>query len=355
MERQIKLPTRGNKRGEELLEFAHTLQNLQEQIGFKISARGWCYQLEGFGLITKAEFDRVENLVNNDLRKWGYLPIDFVAEEEARQFSGVEEPTEVSPLEYLKTFIESSLICENWYTPDWWDGEHYYIQMVVEKIDLKTLFAPVCREYHIPIATSKGWSSILQRGLYARRFKEAEERNLQCVLLYCGDHDPDGLRISDFLHSNLSDLAFIRWVDGFRGYDPSSLIIDRFGLNYDFIEANKLTWIDNLETGAQKLCPICGKPKSLADPHHPNHHLPYVQNYLANYGPRKVEGNAMVIIPTEARTLAREAVEKLIGTDAIDRFEEKHTAIKKEINQFRQQTKLDQVIRKAARLIEKEI
>lgn len=343
MDMQIKLPTRGNKRGEEMLTFANTLKALSEQIGFKVSARGWCYQLEGFGLITKAEFGKVENLINHECRQYGYLPIDFVAEEEARQFSGVETPTQATPLEYLKSFIQAPLICENWYTPDWWDGEEYYIQIVVEKIDLKTLFEPVCYEYHIPIATSRGWSSMLQRAEYSRRFKQAENKGLQCVLLYCGDHDPDGLRISDFLRKNLDDLRFIRWSDGIRGYDPDSLTIDRFGLNYDFIEANHLTWINNLITSSKK---------DLADPSHPNHYLPYVQDYLAEYGARKVEGNAIVVIPTEARALVRQVIEGYLGMDAPDRFQEKHDTIKEEIANFRQATKLDKAIGNALKLIE---
>jgi len=56
--------------------------------------------------------------------------------------------------------------------------------MLVEKIDLKSLFGPVCWDYHIPIATSKGWSSMLQRAEYARRFKQAENMGLKCVTGY---------------------------------------------------------------------------------------------------------------------------------------------------------------------------
>ena len=85
--------------------------------------------------------------------------------------------------------------------------------MVVEKVDLISLFQPVCRDYKIPIANSKGWSSMLQRAEYARRFKEARDNGLQCVLLYCGDHDPDGLRIGEFLRKNLEDLNEITWGD----------------------------------------------------------------------------------------------------------------------------------------------
>jgi len=234
---------------ENLKKFAEQLFDLSEQIGFKVSARGWCYQLESARFINKDQFDRVEAMINK-CRKKGILPIDFVAEEEGRQFSGVELEESKTPVQYLKAYLTAPLECHEWYTPDWWDGEKYYIQMLVEKIDLKTLFEPVCRKYHIPIATSKGWSSMLQRASYARRFKEAEDKGLICVLLYCGDHDPDGLRISDFIKSNLVDISDIVWEDGSVGYNPRDLIIQRFGLDYDFIQRHKLTWIDNLVTGS---------------------------------------------------------------------------------------------------------
>lgn len=347
----LELPSRGKGREESLLNFARELRNIQSQIDFKVSARGWCYQLEQFGLITKAQFDRVENIINHDLRAKGYLPIDFVAAEESRKFSGVETPHTETPSEFMKRFLEETLTCEDYYTPDWWEGEEFYIQMVVEKIDLKSLFEPVCRDYHIPIATSKGWSSMLQRAEYARRFKEAEDMGLKCVLLYCGDHDPDGLRISEALRANLDDLAFIRWRDGERGYDPADLKIERFGLNYDFIIANNLSWIENLITGAKQPCPICGKPKSLADPHHPNHHLPYVQDYLRDIGERKCEANALVVAPTQGRELCRETIEKYLGQGAIGRFQDKWQIVSNEMESLREKTGLRDSVEEAIKMI----
>ena len=339
------LPTgRGEQRIIKLGQFALSLAKLSKQIGFPISSRGWCYQLEGFGLITKDRFDRVENLIN-ECRKIGFLPINFTAEEEARKFSGVEKPYDYSPKEYLKRFLEEALKCEDHYHPDWWSGEEYYIQEIVEKIDLKTLFTPVCEEYHIPIATTKGWSSMLQRAEYSRRFKEAEDKGLKCVLLYFGDHDPDGLRISDFLRKNLWDLANIEWADGMKGYEPTNLIIDRFGLDFDFIEEQGLTWIDNL---------ITGSGKNLASPNHPNYNMSYVQEYLGKYGERKCEANALIIRPAEARDLCRAAIEKYVGSEALDRFQAKRQEIVDELEAFRERTGLDDTITEAIELIESE-
>lgn len=335
---------RGKARDEQLVQFANTLQKLKKQVGFKISSRGWCYQLEGFKLITKDQFDRIESIIN-ELRQRGGLPIDFVAEEEARGFSGVESKTSGSPIQNLKRYLEAALKAEQWYTPDWWTNEDYYIQMVVEKIDLKTLFEPVCHEYHIPIATAKGWSSMLQRAEYARRFKEAEDKGLKCVLLYCGDHDPDGLRISEFLMSNLRDLALIRWNDGTRGYDPKNLTIDRFGLNYDFIQDNNLTWIDNL---------ITGSGKNLASPSHPNFNMQYVQDYLNDIGERKCEANALVVSPAESRHLCRQAIEEYLGEDALGRFQELRDEVVREVEEFRKRTGINEAVKNAIDIIDKE-
>lgn len=368
---ELKLPSgRGIKRVESLTAFAQALEELGSQAGFKISARGWAYQLEVERLINKSQFDLVEKIVN-ECRKDGYLPIDFTAEEEGRKFSGVENPEEESPIGYMRNYLEGAMECQEWYTMDWWDGEEYYIQMVVEKIDLKTLFGPVCKKYHIPISSSKGWSSLLHRAEYARRFLEAEDKGLKCVLLYAGDHDPDGGRISDFLRKNIWDLRNIVWDDGKRGYDPGGeiygtakkkkgekskivlisdepekLIINRFGLNYDFIIENNLTWIDNLETGKKTL------PNDLSDPAHPNYHMQYVQDYLRNYGARKLEANAIVTIPDKAQELCRNAIEEYLGGAALDRFEAKRQEIRDELSDFRERTGLDDAIENAIRLID---
>ena len=325
----------------DLIEFSDYLTNLSEDIGFKVSARGWAYLLETKRFINKDEFDKINNLINK-CRKLGYLPIDFVAEEDARKFNGVEIPNDNSVVDDFGGWLKAAKNTPEYYTPEWWEGEEYYIQMVVEKIDLVTLFQPVCEEYHIPIANSKGWSSILQRAEYARRYKEAENKGLKCVLLYCGDHDPDGLRISEFIRNNLDDLRDVVWSNGLKGYNPKDLIIERFGLNYDFIEDNNLMWIDNL---------ITGRKKNLASPEHRNFKMQYVQDYLNNIGEKKCEANAIVTIPNQARNLVRLVIEKYLNEDAISRFEEKRQAVRDEFEFFLNKTGLDDSIDKALKII----
>ncbi len=317
-----------------LAEFSQLVRGLAEQIGFPVSSRGWCYILEQAGLITKAHFDKVERWVNTARRR-GMLPIDLVAEEVARRFKGIEVASEGSPVDMIEASLSGALNAEVSFGVDWWAGEDHYIQMVVEKVDLVTLFHPVCRKYHIPIANAAGWSSMLQRADYARRFEEAEQAGLKPVLMYCGDHDPDGLRISDTLRKNLRDLQDIEWKDGTPGYDPRKLNIVRFGLEYDFITEHGFTWIDNL---------ITGSGRNLADPNHKNHGLPYVQNYLSDVGARKCEANVLVTLPDVARDLCREAIEAILGEDALQRFAARRQAMFDYVAEFRQLSGIDDAI-----------
>ena len=98
-----------------------------------------------------------------------------------------------------------------------------------------------------------------------------------------------------------------------------------------------MTWIDNLITGGKK---------DLSDPSHPNHHLPYVQEYINNYGVRKCEANALVIRPEQGKQLCRNAIEHYLGHDAIYRFQEKRKAIKDEVNEFLEERNLREPLQK---------
>lgn len=306
----------GSKR---IQEFADMLLQLNKQVGFKMSTRGWCYYIENTGMINKDQFEKVMNLMSK-CRKEGLIPVDFLAEDKNRLFEGVHVPSEeqgISIEDVLASNLDYVLNGSYSYIPDYWYGEEYYVQILVEKIDLVTIFRDVTQRYRIPIANAKGWSSVYQRAEYARRFKEAEDKGMKCVLLYCGDFDPDGLRISDTIMSNLVDVKDVYFEDGTIGYDPSDLIIDRFGINYDFIQKNNFTWIDNL---------ITGSGLNLADKNHRNHKMPYAQNYIKKYGVRKCESNAMVNVVKEAQNLCKEAIEKYLGKDANKRFDERRRA-----------------------------
>ena len=154
-----------------------------------------------------------------------------------------------------------------------------------------------------PLATGRGWSSISQLWEVVERLHDHEKKGRQSVLLYCGEHDPTGFQISDTIKKNLHDLKKA------TGWNPQNLIVDRFGLNHDFIRQHNLSTIPNLETGSGE---------DLAEPGHRHHKMSYVQDYINNYGIWKCEANAIVVIPQLGRQLCEDAINKYISRDAVD-------------------------------------
>ena len=60
--------------------------------------------------------------------------------------------------------------------------------------------------------------------------------------------------------------------------------------------------------------------KDLADPRHRDHDQPYVQDWLRDIGPRKVEANALVTAPEAGRALCLQAITKYVPADAPAQF-----------------------------------
>lgn len=211
------------------------------------------------------------------------------------------------PTDEVRWRWESIQTWINHYQPiSFWENQPCYVQMYVEKIDLRSLFEPICQRYHIPIANARGWSDLNLRGALMERFKQHEQAGRRPVLLYCGDFDPAGLRISDGILNNLRELKTA------TGWNPENLVIDRFGLNREFIDDHRLTWIDNL---------ITGSGGDLADSKHPDHSKAYVQDYIKAHGVRKVEANALVVAAKAGRALCEKTILQYVNSDRIKEFD----------------------------------
>jgi hypothetical protein len=299
----------------DVLEFCKQLQELRSRVDFDVSARGWCYILEEYGL-HKNDFDSAERLIN-DCRKNGNLPIDICGKDEKRAFANLEKIDDEDVEEFAQGWVDYLSSAHEQYTPaSFWENQKHYVQMLVEKTDLKSLFLSVCAEFHVPIANIGGWADLDRRAEMMERFKYWGAKGKQCVLLYCGDHDPGGLNISNFLKSNLEDMVSA------VGWTPERLVIDRFGLNYDFIQKHRLTWINNLHTANSKY--------PLNDKRHNDHDKPYVQNYLKQFKARKVEANALVVRPEAGRQLCRTAIVKYIPTTSPKKYQHKLHIVREE-------------------------
>ena len=56
-----------------------------------------------------------------------------------------------------------------------WEGLDTYCEVMVEKIDLKILFAPVCKRYGVVLVNGKGSADVNLRRRMLQRFKVQEE------------------------------------------------------------------------------------------------------------------------------------------------------------------------------------
>jgi hypothetical protein len=172
--------------------------------------------------------------------------------------------------------------------------------MCVEKGDIRYLYEPICNRYHVPIVSSKGWSSIALLDSIVKLSMRAEARGLILVLLIFYDHDPMGLKIARLFRSKLEEIRRA------TGWDPKGLLIERIGLNKDDIDKYNLTWIENLKSSK-------GRESRDAD-------------YIATFERRKCESNALFKNDETlkaAEEICYSAIEKYYGKDAITRFRAK--------------------------------
>ena len=301
---------------DKVIAFCAVILELQSRLDFAVGSRGWAYILEGERYIDKDEIDAAQDLVNA-CRKNGDLPLDICAEDNKRVAENVEE-IDPGPEQMAASIFDYVQTAEHDYTPfSFWDDLDTYVQVGVEKSNVKNLFARTCAGLYVPIANLGGWADLNVRAGFMRRFAEKEAEGKQCVLLTFTDHDPGGLHIDKFLRSNLEELA--RAV----GWSPDNLIIERFGLDYDFIEREQLTWIDNLATSKGEY--------PLDDKRHPDHFKDYVQSYLHKFGARKVEADALLKVPELGRELCRQAILKYVPANAPRRYRTKLKPIRIEM------------------------
>ncbi len=273
------------------------MQQYVARLGFAPVARSWLYALESEGVITKGDFNWAGKWLA-DRRKEGLIPFELVGADSTRALTGDDvHDEEETPREYINRQLRDSLDQAKHYWPNsYWKNQSYFPIIWTEKRDLIKLFEP-----ELPSAVrrfaSKGQADVNSRVALIEECIWADEQGLAPVILYCGDLDPMGVKMSDAILENLMPLAkVLDWEWGLEQMADDDRIV-RFGLNAEFVDNAGLLWIDGLETSSGD---------NLADPNHKHHQFPYVQDYLRQYGTRKVKANALIANPTAARALIRD-------------------------------------------------
>ena len=287
------------------VEMAEAIEQMSRDTGYKFGPRGWAYYAEGLGLITKGEFDRFEKLLA-DMRKAGELDPDVIEPDASRIATKVYDfeaswGTPEDRAQYAVDQIKPEL--EEWVTSyhevGFWDDLDYYVEMIVEKKDLVQIFGKAAKQRRVRITNGKGDTDIHSRLAMLKRFRDHHNEGRDCILLAIGDHDPKGLHIVEGLERTLMSCANLKGLD----WDYPEFEVRNIGLTSQQIDDLGLMKIENLETGGGR---------DLSNPRHPDHHKPYVQDYIAEHGVWKVEANALVASPERAVSIFTDAVEEYI-------------------------------------------
>lgn len=333
-------PTRGPiaERKAARREMARIIERMSIETGYKFGPRGWAYYAEGLGLITKGEFSRFESLLT-DMRKAGELDPDVIEPDASRIATEVHDyeadwqsPEERAQYAVNQIAPELQSWANSFYEYGYWDDLDYYVEMIVEKKDLVQIFGDAAKRLRVRITNGKGDTDIHSRLAVLKRFRDHHNEGRKCILLAIGDHDPKGLNIVDGLKRTFMSCVNLKGLDW---YDPEFDVVN-IGLTEQQIDDLGLMKIPNLETGGGK---------DLSSPRHKDHHKPYVQDYIEQFGVWKCEANALVSNPEQAVGIFTDAVEQYIPSDHLSNMRVKNApgkeAVRAEIENLMKDWKFD--------------
>src|SRR5262249_16211757 len=126
--------------------FVERMLEIAKGMDFKVGSRGWGYVMENEGIIDKSQIDACERLIL-DLRKRCLIPVNLCAEDDNRTAIGLEDMDEEGPRDFAEKWTGYVEKCPRLYNhTSFWDRQFQtvYLEVWVEKIDLRSLFEKPC-------------------------------------------------------------------------------------------------------------------------------------------------------------------------------------------------------------------
>jgi len=171
-----------------------------------LTIRGLHYQLVSRGMTNDIQhYKRVVNATGD--ARWKGL-ISFNAFSDRDRYLANETDAEPSVLEDKidEAKMQVRLWATNYYL-NRWENQPYYPEVFIEKKALEGVFLRPCQRHGIALGACKGYPSLTFLHDATQRFKEAEERGQQPIIIYFGDYDPSGEDIPRALEENIRALG----------------------------------------------------------------------------------------------------------------------------------------------------
>lgn len=156
------------------------------------------YKADGYTLSLRQSYYQLvsRNIIANNVKEYAKLSTLLTKGRMAGivDWSAIEDRGRVPKIPYSVTGVEDAL--QDTYTQyriDRQKGQKNYIEVLIEKDALSSIFKRVTDEYHIRLLVNKGYSSCsAMYSLYLRIVNAYMVGAKKATIIYFGDHDPSG-------------------------------------------------------------------------------------------------------------------------------------------------------------------
>lgn len=182
-----------------------------------LTVRQLYYQLVARGFIPNSQesYKRLVSILT-DGRLSGDFPFEWLLDRtrEARPGNFTGDQTSVGD-SLASTARELRNAPERWLWRDRWLGQPYHVSVWVEKEALAGVFEEPCEELGVAWFVLRGYSSLSALSQWVDNVADAcrHGETDEAVVLYFGDHDPDGWEIPRSAERNVRAIAEVRNID----------------------------------------------------------------------------------------------------------------------------------------------
>jgi len=216
-----------------LVETARSIAVEYRRQGLELTLRQLYYQFVARGLCPSGqkEYHKIGAALS-EARYQGRFPVDWL-EDRGRNFHPGDFQNDNTDLEAALDNAASEIgNLRFWVNRSKWWGQKTYVTVLFEKEALSGVFGPVCEREGIGYLACKGYPSVSSIHSWLLSADRAVELGAErAVILYSGDHDPDGFGIPKALEEGIERLRQL------KTYNPDYPIeVRRIALNMDQIK-----------------------------------------------------------------------------------------------------------------------
>jgi hypothetical protein len=181
-------------------------EEVLEEYSDGITIRQLHYRLVARGMTNDVQHYKRVVVAMTDARWDGTVDMESFIDRE-RAMSGETKAEEKSLTDEIENAKEQIGLWMTQYRLSRWSNQPEYIEVWIEKKALQGVFEGECLSKSVGLAPCKGYPSLTFLNDAAGRFKEAQERGQDTVILYFGDYDPSGEDIPRSIEANLSRMG----------------------------------------------------------------------------------------------------------------------------------------------------